>query len=265
MIIKSRIIHNVSLKKFLQHQLKCSYYAIPSFAFEPEINEIPICFVVGCGHSGTTLLAAKLGNHPEILAIGRETGALLPGNNSLFGAKKILDEWAYFAEKEGKRVILEKTPKHVFSYNRVQKLAPNNKYIAITRNPLDTIASLYKRFHDLELSTERWIFDNTELINIRDKANVTVIQYEQLTRNPEETFKSILSFIDLDYHESVLEKKSSIYSKTSQEGNMKLRQHQVEQPIKPNEGGWRKILNDRQYEYVQKRVKNIASQLSYDI
>src|SRR6218665_2266888 len=98
MRIKSRVDHNCGVKGYLKYSLKEAYFSLPDMFFTVRENRVPVCFVVGCGHSGTTLLAAKLGNHRDILGIGRETGILVASDGSLQEARRVIDEWQYFAE-----------------------------------------------------------------------------------------------------------------------------------------------------------------------
>lgn len=265
MIIKSLVKHKVTLGKYAEHYIKKGYNALPSYFSKPLKTDTSFTFIVGCGHSGTTLMAAKLSNHTAILGIGRETGVLSQGRHSLSSIKAILREWDYFAEFYGHSCILEKTPKHIYSYERVQKVLTKNKFIVMTRNPLDTIASLYKRFGDIEYCIERWNYDNSKALELRNKNNVLFVKYEELTEDPEKTLNTTLHFLGYDYESSILETEDTIYNKTSQKRNMKVREEQVSQAIKPNRDGWKKILNKEQSAYIMSRVREVSSTLGYSV
>lgn len=263
MIIKSLVKHKVKTSKYIEHYAKRVYNSLPTAFAKPLATDTLFTFVAGCGHSGTTLMAAKLSNHTAILGIGRETGVLSQGRHSLSSIKAILREWDYFAEFYGHSCILEKTPKHIYSYERVQKVLTKNKFIVMTRNPLDTIASLYKRFGDIEYCIDRWIYDNSKALELRNKKNVLFVKYEELTEEPEKTLKTTLRFLGYDYESSILETEDTIYNKTSQKRNMKVREEQVSQSIKPNRDGWKKILSNEQSIYIMSRVREISSKLGY--
>lgn len=265
MIIKTRVEHKSTLIDYSKYLFKVFYYALPSIKFTPTEYKSSFYFIVGCGHSGTTLLASKLSNHPDILGIGRETGVMQVGNNSLYSIRSILNEWDYFAEYENKKAVLEKTPKHVYSYQRIQRVAPNSKVIVMIRNPLDTIASLYKRFGDVEFSIDRWIYDNEEALKLKNKDNVLFVKYEDFTRSPESEINRILDFLELNHSSDVLGLTESVFNRTMQEGNMKLRQEQVNKPIKPNEGGWVKVFSEDEAKKIIDRVKPLAARLDYKL
>lgn len=264
MLIKSRLYHKVGFPYFLLHSLVRSYNAIPSFFFKPVANEVEFFFVVGCGHSGTTLMAAKLGNNSEVLGLGRETGVMLPGKYSLFGMSAVAKEWEYFAETLGCRFVLEKTPKHIYSYDAVQKVVPNNKFVVMVRNPLDNIASLYKRFNDIDYAVRRWVIDNSEALRIGGHENVTLVRYEELTRNPVEILRSVTEFLGIEYTDEMLEGGGSIYDNVRQTENMKLRQEQVAQPVRPNDGGWKKVFTHEEARKILDQLGMLPGSLGYD-
>lgn len=263
MIIKSVVFHKVNLSSYAKHWAKRSYNALPSYFVKPLASDTLFTFVAGCGHSGTTLMAAKLANHSEVMGIGRETNVVAPGIHSLNSVKAIASEWKYFSESLGHSCVLEKTPKHVYSYHRVQKVIPNNKFIIMIRNPLDTIASLYQRFGDVDFCVERWIFDNKEAINISCEKNVLLVRYEELTEAPEKKIGEVLQFLGLDYEDSILSSEDTIYNRVLQEDNMKIRQEQVSKPITPNNGGWNKVFSQTEAKNIMVKVEDIAEKLGY--
>lgn len=264
MRVKYIVDHNVNFFDFLKYSARKAYNSLPSLALSPFFSSTKFIFVVGCGHSGTTLMAAKLGNHSSVMGIGRETGVFIPGAQSWLGIKGILNEWSYFAELNGFDFVLEKTPKHIYSYGFIQKIIPGSKFIVMVRNPLDTIASLYKRFGDLRFSTERWIFDNKEALRIKGKDNVVLVRYEDFTSDPENILRELSTFIGVKYEPEMLEMSESIYDKVEQNDNMVLRQKQVKEKIRPNNGKWKDILSEEQVEEVIKKVNDLAYDLGYD-
>lgn len=264
MIIRSSVAHNVSFFVFCKHWLKRVYNSLPSVFIKPLESETLFVFVVGCGHSGTTLMAAKLSNHPAVMGIGRETGVLAPGNHSLFGVRAIMNEWSYFSEFHQRTCVLEKTPKHIHSYERAQKITRNNKFVIMIRNPLDTIASLYKRFGDLEFCIERWVIDNQEALKHKHKENVIIVKYEDFTEEPEKIAVEITSFLGIGYDPLIIEDNSSIYEKVKQKDNMSLRKEQVSKPINPNTGGWKKVFDNEQASKIVNRTAKLAEDLGYD-
>lgn len=263
MIIKYRVVHRVSLKDALIIYSRLIVRKLEDLFASPVITKRKTLLVAGCGHSGTTLLAAKLGNHPDIFAVGRETEFLLPDKNSLVTASKLLSEWAYCAEYLGKEYILEKTPKHIYFLERAALIAPNRKVLVTIRNPLDNVASLYKRFGDLDLSIERWINDNHIVAGLAGSGYVHVIRYEDLTADPETTFTSLFEFIGANFDPVILEEGKTAYDSAELKGNMVIRRDQVKSRIRVNNGSWRKVLDEDQARYVWEKVSVVAQALGY--
>ncbi|EUC71714.1 hypothetical protein Y017_02300 [Alcanivorax sp. 97CO-5] len=263
MIIKYRVVHRVSIKEALVIYSRFFFRKLEDLFASPVITDKKALLVAGCGHSGTTLLAAKLGNHPNIFAVGRETEFLLPDKNSLVTASKLLSEWVYCAEYLGKEYVLEKTPKHIYFIDRAGFIAPNHKVLVTIRNPLDNVASLFKRFGDLDLAIERWVNDNHIVAGIAGSGNVYVVRYEDLTAAPEATFISLFEFIGDSFDPSILEEGKTAYDSAVLKGNMVVRRDQVKSRIRVNNGAWRKVLDEEQALYVWRRVSVVAQALGY--
>lgn len=262
--IKSLVIHRVGFAFLVRFALKSAVNALQDFMFRPAIIENNTIFVVGCGHTGTTLMAAKMGQHSKVLAIGKESNVFIPYKCSLYMSSRILSEVVDVAIYNGKTSVLEKTPKHLYFIDRIQKVAPDCKIIAMTRNPLDTVSSLYKRFDDLELCVERWINDNTRVLSEVKKGRVMRVRYEDLTAFPEKTFHDVCKFTGLSFESSMLDGGRTVYldnEKTS--SNMRIRSRQVSRKITNNFGGWRKVLSEAQAHYVVDKTKHVAAQLGY--
>lgn len=232
----------------------------------PIVRGRMFLFVCGCGHSGTTVLASRLGNHSRALLIGRETNVFNPlynPANGAFATRSILCEWDYFAEAAGKDFVVEKTPKHIHSLRRIWRVAPNAKIIIMKRNPLDNIASLYSRFGNFEASVQRWIVDNREVVKFKTDSRVRIVSYEALTEDPQSQLEQLLSFIGLPPAPEIMNPSSTSYDLVPQEGNMAIRAAQVRAPIRPNTGAWKSILTTDQVKEVLRRTRNIAEQLDY--
>ncbi|WP_353252925.1 sulfotransferase [Salinisphaera sp. PC39] len=219
-------------------------------------------FICGCGHSGTTLLAAKLALATDALLIARETNAFLPEVGA-YCAKRIVIEWNYFANWADKDFIIEKTPKHVHCIPRIAKVLPSAKIVLITRNPLDTIASLYKRLGSIEAATHRWRIDTEAAVNAQKYANTILVKYEDLICSPHHEFGRVSKFCGLRWHPSYLGLNSTGYDSVSQKGNMINRAEQVRGKIRNNIGGWKDVLTESQVHYIVRYTSSAASKAGY--
>ncbi len=225
-------------------------------------QEVTPCFIAGCGHSGTTLVASKLGQHPAIFTIRRESQIFYP-NKSLLHPKGIVKEWIYISKQDQKICFVEKTPKHIHCLNRIRRLLPESKLILITRNPMDTIASLYLRFNDLSLSIERWNLDNEALLNWKEKPNTHLIYFEELIAEPERVFRDALTFLGLDWHSEVLEGGQSVYETHIAVENMKIRAQQVKKKIYKPESKWPELFSKEQQNRMIQETAAISERLGY--
>lgn len=66
-------------------------------------------FVVGCGHSGTSLLLRTIGNFKGVMALNNETNVLGKFSGNLL--KRKLSLWDELAERGNYSHWVEKTPK----------------------------------------------------------------------------------------------------------------------------------------------------------
>lgn len=228
----------------------------------PVKTELDMCFVVGCGHSGTTLLASKLGQHPSILTIGRETGLFFP-NRPLLWTKGACIEWLYFAKADDKAVVVEKTPKHVHCLGRIRKLLPESKLILMSRGPLDCIASLYARFGDLSVCMDRWVVDNGELLRWLDQPGVIHVTFEDLVAEPKSVFMRIVDFLDLEWDGDVLAERRSVYDTTLVKGHMVKRAAQVSSGIQRVRKKWPTILSSEQAGMVRRETEGLRKRLGH--
>lgn len=223
---------------------------------------LPITFVAGCGHSGTTIVAARMGCHPDVFLLGRETG-LVRKHYRIAYATVLAQEWALFALHLGRSHVLEKTPRHIYTVPVLKKLIPHARFILIVRNPLDTVASLFKRYGSLDSSINRWLLDNKQVLQHSRLPNTRVVYYEELTENPESILRNITQFMGLEWSDQILTSSSTAYQRFDSGELMALRSQQVSQPIHSNRGNWRSVLTPQQADQVLKRTRKLAKSLGY--
>lgn len=255
--------HSTALAPWLRQNAIRLWNSVPNKFTKPHSSDYSFAFVCGCGHSGTTLAAARLGQHQEIFLIGRETNAFGPVMSSM-ASKSVVREWEYFAEVAGKKFILEKTPKHVQAVEKIRRILPSAKIILIKRNPLDNVASLYSRFGDLESSIRRWLADNHQVLRFRDMPGFHIVGYEELTSNPDYEFDRICKFLKLPWDSSILTAGSSLYGAIAQKDeNMNLRVSQTSRPIRQSIGKWKEILSSDQIREVVRRTERLSAKIGY--
>lgn len=174
-------------------------------------------------------------------------------------------EWEEYARGEGKEYIIEKTPKHVQRIKNIKKLTPEAKIILIKRNPLDTIASLYKRFGNLSICIKRYNLDNYEIIKWRDESNIYITSYEYLIESPEDCLKKISNFVGVKEFEDIANHRKESFSKNQKDENMYLRLKQISQPIDPgNSGKWREVFDKKTANYILDKTSYVRKCLGYN-
>lgn len=153
-------------------------------------------FVVGCGHSGTSLMIRLLGNHRDVYAV--------PGETEIFYKKqKIItdhvDAWSKKAEENGKICFVEKTPRNVHKIEKICAMYPESKIIAMVRDPRDVASSLKARGYTFYSGIRRWIKDNRALSNGKvDRNRIMFVKLEDITACPNDAVGKILNFVELN-------------------------------------------------------------------
>ena len=231
---------------------------------DPRVPPIPdsadFAFVLGCGHSGTTLIASRLGNHPAVALIPEETNLFEP-RRPLRRARTHLVAALAAARRDGRSMLLEKTPKHVRVTGRLRHLLPEARLIVVVRNPLDTCLSLKKRGFPLTEAIDRWLVDNGAALALADAPGTRTYHFEAVTEDPEPAFRDMVAFLGLPWDDAVLGTATAYASVPQKTETMRLRAEQVSQPIRPNAGAWRDGLTTAEADAVRARTADLYARL----
>jgi hypothetical protein len=231
---------NLSIVQHMRHLLLSAFSA----RFR-QIHRHPI-LVVGCSHSGTTLLLRIIGAHPAVYPILKETNLFA---NNQFVQLKQFDLEAYAA---GKMRWAEKTPKHLLFLDRIFTLCPHAKVLLILRDGRDVALSLVKRGKDLESAAKKWVEWNGQGEKWWNDRRVKVLRYEQLVQDVEPTVSECLRFLELPfsedclrYYEKFQEPAPAGTSRPSETDkiNSDYRKWQVSQPIFDGRKRWEKEMS----------------------
>lgn len=262
MRVRQLVSHRQTVSGFLGYWAKAFVRNLDSPFIRQIDSSLTVAFVVGCGHSGTTLLAAKIGLLKGCYVPGWETGLFLP-INGLHAGRQGLDFLLRMTSDCGANVLLEKTPKHVFCAARIRRVFPSAKFLVTTRNPLDSCASLYRRFGDLEFAVERWNMDNEAALDILSSESSMRVAYENLVSMPSQQLAGVAEFLGLPFDERILGASTTVFSQQTVDPVMAIRAQQVAGPIAPRVGTWRDELSHSQAEYVLAETESIASRLGF--
>lgn len=103
-------------------------------------------FICGCGHSGTSVMANILASHPDTYVPLHETGMFLFGEAKAVAS---LCEHQTEANRQNKKVLAEKTPRHILQLELIRRLVDHPLFVIPIRDGRDVAASIEKRFNNL--------------------------------------------------------------------------------------------------------------------
>lgn len=220
-------------------------------------------FIVGCGHSGTSLLLAVLSAHSRIYAIPYESGVF--NKSSIKERKHALKHFDVATIAAGKHRWVEKTPTHIRAIDKMLECIPHAKVLVMMRDGRDVSASIKARVGDAEVGIRRWIKDNKMASKYFHNSNVKLVKYEDLIVSFDATARSILSFVGEDYEESIknyhmaprrwYSKKITKPESEASKDHNRLRNWQINQPIFDGRGR-RKELSEAE----MKMIMDIADE-----
>ena len=217
------------------------FYCRNKFIRGAKITGEPI-FIVGCGHSGTSLLLVILGAHSRIFAVPHESRIAAHCRWRFLAAMRKFNRWTI---AHGKKRWVEKTPKHILHIDNILKHRPRARILLIIRDGRDVACSLQKRHGSLEFGIQKWVATNTEGKKYWDHPNVHVLKYESLISDFEKTMREVLAFVGEEYEPGIREyyktprqiEKPASESKTEHN----FRDWKVNQPIFDTRGKWTKL------------------------
>lgn len=242
-------------------------------------------FIVGCGHSGTTLLLAMLSRHSRLYSI--------PYESSLFRLSAVQrDEYVtrFGAEARavGKDRWVEKTPRHIHSIGDIFATFPSARVLLMIRDGRDVACSLQARTGNFSAAVDRWLDDNAAADPFRDRDGVLEVRYEDLVVDPVKTLRTVTHFISEDFepamvshHEGpfrfygslrgmddVREQIETLETKpddVSGPNHRFYRSWQVRQPIFDGRGRWRTQLSSSEQDYFLHVAGAVLVRYGYEV
>ena len=244
-------------------------YVWSRFVRRVKIDEPPI-FIVGCGHSGTSLLIAILGSHPRIYPVPFESRMMIETSRLAF--RRNVAKFNRRAIVAGKRRWIEKTPKHIHHLEKIFKWLPESKIIIILRDGRDVAHSIRRRTGSLEDGIQRWLNDNLVGKQFWQHPNVHVVKYEDIVSDFEPTITKILGFLGEQYDsqmEDFHQEERTWYSGEVEKPDTAFgdnhRQHrnwQINQPLFDGREKW-KELSAEELSHVNDVAGPLLAELGY--
>jgi hypothetical protein len=229
-----------------------SNYSVNKFIRKIKICKPPI-FIVGSGHSGTSLLLAILGSHSGIYAIP---------NESKFGysrrPKAHLKRFNVLAIAAGKQRWVEKTPKHIHCIDKLLELCCDAKILLIIRDGRDVACSIQDRYGNLESGIKRWVASNRAGEAFWSHSNVYVLKYEQIVDDFDSTMRDIMSFLGENYEPEMRQYHQSpryfFYTNSIErppnafgKNHRQYRNWQINQPLFDGKGKWKRMTEEEKF------------------
>lgn len=156
----------------------------------------PPIFIVGCGHSGTSVLLNILDMHPHIHAVPFESRVFLKSRWKIALARFF---WNKNAIAAGKQRWAEKTPNHVHAIGRILEIYPDARILLIIRDGRDVAVSLRKRTGDFSAGVTRWVEDNRAGEPFWDHPQVFRLTYEEMVGNFDVVIPCVCEFLGEPY------------------------------------------------------------------
>lgn len=202
-------------------------------------------FIVGCGHTGSTLLARILYGHPVIHSARYETGAFLHPLPKFKQLSQLYEE----AVASGRTMLVEKTPKHVHRVGAIRRWLPSARFIVTARDGRDVVASLARRYGNFDRAFRRWNEDTQASLDVVRRYGALVVRLEDLVASPEREMRRVCDFLELDFSETLLdytEQRVQWGPADDETAQTRLRERQVNSPIRDTSGRWRSELTPAQ-------------------
>ncbi len=231
----------------------------------PISQDSPV-FIVGCGHSGTTLMISILHAHPDLYAVPGETDIFDPRRS-----RKAIGGWYERQKAEagpGRRVV-EKTPKNVRFLARAFRLFPNCRVVVVTRDGRDVVCSLRKRTGRFPGAVVRWLYDTGQGMAWAERDQVLSIRYEDLVADFEGTLTRVCVFLGLGFHPDLWSFHEAGYDnrgpkrRTTVTEHSRLRTAQARAPLFDARGKWRECLSDWEICVLMAVARTRMEQLGY--
>jgi hypothetical protein len=165
--------------------------------------------------------------------------------------------------------FLEKTPRHVFFYSNILNYYPSAKFICMIREPKNVVSSqkINSRMKNKSIIRMAFLYNKIAgaIIRIKDKNNVLLIKYEDLTAEIEKTIKNTFRFLEIPYSEAVIEKVAAPSEIVQEHEFWKKRNIEGETIQKNDPEKWQMGLSLGQAELVNLVTKNYAKKFDYEL
>lgn len=207
-------------------------YGLPGSDGVPAAR--PPIFILGMPRTGSTLVERILSSHTRVVSQGETNGLLsslrlslgVPQANTIVFQRLVSDATHVDYGTIGQRYLdyveprsvdcdffVEKLPQNVFLAGLVLRSFTEAKIIYTDRNPMDTCFSNFKQLfnpgyfpysYDLKETAQQYelVREFAQHWCEHDPERVTMVNYDDLVRNPQAEIRRLLEFLGLDVEEA---------------------------------------------------------------
>jgi hypothetical protein len=240
--------------------------------FGRRFRSLSPVFIVGPGHSGTSIMLRIVGNHEAFLAIPNESRLFYRTNEEILHT---ISAWEAKRIQTGSRRWIEKTPEHIYVAGRILKLFPNCKMICMMRDGREVACSLRRRVGSLERGIRIWLRSFRSIRRHLGDSRVLMVKLEELTANPRETLTRIFDFLGEEFDPGILEyhKRPAYFysdkierpeSEIDGAEHLNLRNWQINQPLYKPDKKWTSEMDDDDVCLFKKMAQNELESLGYE-
>ena len=229
--------------------------------------------IVGCGHSGTTLLLKIISAHSIFYGIN-EKGAYQITREPTMRKLRLLE---LYAAKSGKARWIDKTPAQTVRIGEIFRCRPKAKIIFVIRDGRDVALSVKQKTGDFSEGVRRWIEANKAGQEWWDHPMVLIVRYESLIADLRSTVETVLSFLGEGFEEEcyrwqdhyvdgekiVVNQPVHVISE-GPERYYDLRWWQVQQPLYDGRGRWRTLMTDAEKDLFKKWAGDMLIEYKYE-
>lgn len=194
-----------------------------------------VIFLFSLPRSGSSLLQRLLGTHPEISSRSESWIGLVPflprhpnwsksvvnsvtlekalsgveksvGSAEYTAAARCFLDHIYSKQSEGKRFVLDKTPRYYLVIDELMQTFPDAKAIFLFRDPAAVLNSILKTWHSGRLTTvhRSWvdIVEGPILLSLgyeRHAHRSIAVSYESLVTDPSSSLREIAQYLHIPY------------------------------------------------------------------
>ena len=230
----------------------------------------PPIFVVGCGHSGTSILLRLLGAHSRFYGVSYESAILFCTKSQQRLAFWL---WNRNAVARRKHRWVEKTPRHVQTIDGIFATFPKAKVIFVVRDGRDATISMRKRYGEFDRGLKRWLNDNRSGLEWVDDHRVMMLKYEDLVKSYETIMPRVCEFIGEEFEEGMLsyhEQPAFVFSKNlshpgspAGKDHAQFRNWQINQKLFDGSGKWQKDMTEAEKTLFKQEALDLLIQFGY--